>query len=141
VLGTIAVIVTVLWKLLRSKSEGGRRFRIVAGIAALLLFCAILIESMGVVRAIVVVIAIAAIVWVIKGFTSSAPSVDSGDVASNFDVPNESQASQIGYGPGPSSNRKTVIECPNCGEKSRVVAGKYIDVTCPHCHTVFRTHT
>jgi len=36
---------------------------------------------------------------------------------------------------------KVVMSCPNCSGKLRVTSGKYLDVTCPHCQSEFRTHT
>ncbi len=43
------------------------------------------------------------------------------------------------YGELPES--KVVMSCPNCNGKLRVISGKYLDVTCPHCQSEFRTHT
>lgn len=36
---------------------------------------------------------------------------------------------------------KTVIACPKCAKRLRVVTGKHLDITCPHCSGVFRAHT
>ena len=140
--GLIGAIAALVWWLIRSKSEGARRFKIVGGIALLLLVGSMLVAMMGVVWAIAVGVAIAAITWVVKGFKSSSASAHSGDSPkSNAAYSREPDATEFEEVKGAVEERKTVITCPNCGGKSRVVAGKYIDVTCPHCKTVFRTHT
>jgi len=142
VLGIIGAIAALVWAIIRSKSEGARRFKIVGGIALLLLVGSMLVAMMGVAWATAVGIAIAAITWVVKGFKSSNTSAHSGgSPKSNAAYSREPDATEFVEVKDAVAERKTVITCPNCGGKSRVVAGKYIDVTCPHCKTVFRTHT
>jgi mannitol-specific phosphotransferase system IIBC component len=143
IFGIIGYTANRVWQIIRSPSEGARRFKIVGGITLLLLVGSMLVAMMGVVWAIAVGIAIAAITWVVKGFKSSNSSKDS-----DYNKPQakaasstEADATEFKEVKDAVQERKTVITCPNCGGKSRVVAGKYIDVTCPHCKTLFRTHT
>lgn len=141
VFAVIGVIADQVWKLIRSPSEGARRFKIVSGIALVLLVGGIMIEGMGPVGALGTTIAIAAVVWVIKGFKKqesarvTRPTAEPRRPAPEPDAPVFAEVSEI------KPTTKTVITCPNCSGRLRVVVGKYIDVTCPHCKTVFRTHT
>lgn len=36
---------------------------------------------------------------------------------------------------------KKVLACPECRKRLRVDSGKHLDITCPHCSTVFRART
>lgn len=141
VLGLVGFIADMVWKLIRSPSEGARRFKIVGGIALVLLVGSMMVAALGPMGALGTTIVIAAIVWVFKGFKKNGPM-------RAIPIPTEPRRSE----PEPdatepsrvtaaTAERKTVITCPNCAGRLRVVAGKYIDATCPHCKTVFRTHT
>jgi hypothetical protein len=142
IFGIIGFTANRVWRIIRSQSEGARRFKIVGGIALMLLIGSMLVAMMGAVGAIIVGIVIAAITWVVKGFKSSNTSADSGDrQRTNAAYSPEPDATEFAEVKDVVAERKTVISCPNCGGKSRVVAGKYIDVTCPHCRVVFRTKT
>jgi Zn finger protein HypA/HybF involved in hydrogenase expression len=41
----------------------------------------------------------------------------------------------------PAYPEKRVLACPECKKRLRVDSGKHLDITCPHCSTVFRAHT
>lgn len=142
ILGIIGAIGSLIWWILRSQSEGARRFKIVGGITLLLLLGSMLVAMMGVFWAIVVGIAIAAIVWVVKGFKSpGGPTGTYSTASSRTTFSREADATEFSEVKEAVAKIKTVIVCPSCGGKLRVDARKYIDVTCPHCTTVFRTHT
>ena len=140
-MGMIGFIANMVWNLIRSPSEGARRFKIVIGIALVLLVGSIMIEGMGPIGALGTVIVIAAIVWVIKGFKKhDAVHVTPPTAAPHRPAP-KPEVTEFAEVQKTKPAAKTVITCPNCSGRLRVVAGKYIDVTCPHCNTVFRTHT
>jgi len=142
VFAVIWIIADQIWKLIRSTSEGARRFKLVSAIAIFLLVASMMVAGMGPWGAIGTGIAIAAIFWVIKGFKVKAASPQQ-QAAAQPQQPKWTEADEV----KPSTTkalapeRKTIIACPNCGGKLRVLAGKYIDVNCTHCQTVFRTHT
>lgn len=129
------------WKLIRSSSEGARRLKIVIVSAVVLFVGGIMLAEMGFLGTMGVAIAIAAVVWVFKGFkrnthqSPTQPVVEPAPTAYEPEKPKFSESKAV------TPVRKTVITCPNCSARVRVVAGKYIDVTCPHCQTIFRTHT
>ena len=141
VLGMIGFIADMVWKLIRSPSEGARRFKIVSGIALLLLVGSIMVAGMGPLGALGTTIAIAAIVWVIKGFKKKETVQLTRTTAPPRRPAPEPDAAVFVEVEEIKPTTKTVITCPNCSGRLRVVAGKYIDVTCPHCKTVFRIHT
>ncbi len=141
VLGMIGFIADMVWKLIRSPSEGARRFKIVSGIALILLIGSLMVEGMGFIGAIVTTAAIAAIVWVIKGFKKQDPVHVTQPTAEPRRPAPVTDAAGYAVVKEVKPTTKTVITCPNCSGRLRVVAGKYIDATCPHCNTVFRTHT
>ncbi len=142
IFGIIGATATLVWAIVRSQSEGARRLKIVGWATLLLLVGSMLVAMMGVAWAIAVGVAIAAITGVVKGFKSSNASAHSGVRSkSNATYSHEPDATEFEEVDDAVAERKTVITCPNCGGKSRVVAGKYIDVTCPHCKAVFRIHT
>lgn len=66
-LGAVALAASLVWKAIKSPSEGARRFRIVAGIGlgALVLFVAA--ESGALIEILVFAAVVGAIIWVIKG--------------------------------------------------------------------------
>ena len=141
-LAVVGLIADQIWKLIRSPSEGARRFRLVSSIALFLLVASAMVAAMGVPGAIGTGIVIAAIVWVIKGFKVKKISPQ------QQAAPQPTQSTWTKSEPVQPSpakevvpERKTIIACPNCGGKLRVLAGKYIDVTCTHCQTEFRIHT
>lgn len=142
VFGLIGLAANLVWKLIRSTSEGARRIKIVGGIALVLLVAGVMVSAMGPVGAIGAGIAIAATVWVFKGFkkNSLTPSKKTGTAPpeNNWTAEDATEFVEVKEA---TSQRKTVITCPNCAGRLRVLAGKFIDVTCPHCKTVFRTHT
>jgi hypothetical protein len=142
IFGIVCYLADRLGKIIRSKSEGARRFKIVASVGLLILVGSALFAMLGPVGAIGTGIAIAAIVWVVKGFKTSNPVNHQQFTPSSatgkhpeVDAPETDEIKQM------MPVRMTVIPCPQCGNRLRVVAGKYIDVTCPHCQTVFRTHS
>ena len=141
VFAVIGLVANVIWKIIRSPSEGARRFKIVSGIALFLLVASMMVAGMGVMGAVGTGIAIAAVIWVIKGFKVKTPSPQQ-QAAPQPAQPTWAEAEAAK--PPPTKEmvpeRKTIITCPNCGGKLRVLADKYIDVTCTHCHTKFRTH-
>lgn len=141
VLGLVGFIADMVWKLIRSPSEGARRFKIVGGIALVLLVGSMMVAALGPIGALGTTIVIAAIVWVFKGFKKNGamhaiPTPT--EPRSSEPEPGATEPSRV---KDATAERKTVITCPNCAGRLRVVAGKYIDATCPHCKTVFRTHT
>lgn len=142
VLGLMGFVANMVWKLIRSRSEGARRFKIVGGIALVLIVGSVMVAAMGPVGAIGTGIVIAAIFWVFKGFKKNSPVVPI-QTTSEWPRSNgtEEDATEFTEVKDATPQGKTVISCPNCAGRLRVVAGKYIDVTCPHCKTVFRTHT
>lgn len=142
VLGLLGFIADMVWKLIRSRSEGARRFKIVGSIALVLLIGSVMIAAMGPAGAVGTCVVIAAIVWVFKGFKKNEPAIPKqGAGAPPSSAQAEEDATEFTEVKDTAPQRKTVITCPNCAGRLRVLAGKYIDVTCPHCKTVFRTHT
>lgn len=142
VFGLLGFISNMVWKLIRSQSEGARRFKVVGGVALVLLIGSVMIAVMGPVGAIGTCVVIAAIVWVAKGFRKIAPQIPKrGVTAPSNTADAEEDATEFRKVKDTAPQGKTVITCPNCHGRLRVLAGKYIDVTCPHCNTVFRTHT
>ncbi len=141
-LGLLGFIADMVWKLVRSRSEGARRFKLVSGIALVLMVVSAMVAGMGPLGALGTCIVIAAIVWVFKGFKNTESAIPP---ASATATPRrngaEEDATEFTEVKDTAPQRKTVITCPNCEGRLRVLAGKYIDVTCPHCKTVFRTHT
>lgn len=141
VLGLMGFAANMVWKLIRSRSEGARRFKIAAGIALVLMVGSVMVAAMGPVGAIGTGIVIAAIIWVFKGFKKNSPAPIQNTAKPSRSNGTEEDATEFTEVKDTTPQRKTVISCPNCAGRLRVVAGKYIDVTCPHCKTVFRTHT
>lgn len=141
VFAIIGVVAAQVWKLIRSPSEGARRFKIVIGVALVLLVGSIMVAGMGPLGALGTTIAIAAIVWVIRGFKkkdtfqAGRPAAAPRSTVPEPEVAEFAELKEIKPAP------KTVITCPNCSGRLRVVAGKYVDVKCSHCKTVFRIHT
>ena len=142
VLGLMGFAANMVWKLTRSTSEGARRMKIVGGLALVLIVGSVMVAATGPVGAIGTGIAIAAIFWVFKGFKKNnpAPSKKTGTALpkNNWTAEDTTEFTEVKE---TKPQQKTVISCPNCSGRLRVVAGRYIDVTCPHCKTVFRTHT
>lgn len=141
VFGLIGFIANLVWKLIRSPSEGARRFKIVSGIALFLLVGSVMVAGMGPVGAIGTAIVIAAVVWVFKGFKKNGSMHVTRPTAEPQRRAHEPDPTEFAAVKEMTPERKTVIACPHCAGRLRVLAGKYIDVTCPHCKTVFRTHT
>ena len=137
----IGLVANMVWKLIRSKSEGARRVKLVAAIALVLLVGSVMLEAMGAVGAIISLVVIASLIWIAKGFRAKtplpieSPAVTPGNYKKEEDVARFTEVKDL------VPQRQSVITCPNCQGKLRVAAGKYIDVTCTHCRTVFRTHT
>ena len=68
----LGLLATLIWKLLRSKSEGARRLKWVLGASAALVVTAVIIHDNGLPTALVIAAIIGAIVWIIKGFKKSS---------------------------------------------------------------------
>lgn len=142
VFAVIGVIADQVWKLVRSQSEGARRFKWVSSIAIVLMVGSAMVAGMGPLGALGACIVISAIVWVFKGFKKTESAIPKpGATAPPRRSGAEEDATEFTEVKDMAPQRKTVITCPNCDGRLRVLAGKYIDVTCPHCKTVFRTHT
>ena len=142
ILGLIGFVANMVWKLIRSQSEGARRFKLVSGVAIVLMVVSAMVAGMGPLGALGTCIVIAAIVWVFKGFKKTDSAIPTpGATAPPRRSGAEEEATEFTEVKDTAPQRKTVITCPNCDGRLRVLAGKYIDVTCPHCKTVFRTHT
>ncbi len=142
VIAIIGVVADQIWKLIRSRSEGARRFKLVSGIALALMVVSAMVAGMGPLGALGTSIVMAAMVWVFKGFKKTESAIPTpGTTATPRRNDAEEDATEFTEVKDTAPQRKTVITCPNCDGRLRVLAGKYIDVTCPHCKTVFRTHT
>ncbi len=142
VLGLLGFVADMVWKLIRSRSEGARRFKLVSGIALALMVVSAMVAGMGPLGALGTCIVIAAMVWVFKGFKKNDYSIPTqGVTASHRPAGAEEDATEFTEVKDTAPQLKTIITCPNCAGRLRVLAGKYIDVPCPHCKTVFRTHT
>lgn len=142
VLGLLGFVADMVWKLIRSRSEGARRFKLVSSVAIVLMVGSAMVAGMGLLGALGTCVVIAAIVWVFKGFKKSESAIPTpGATAPPSRAGSEEDPTEFTEVKDTAPQRKTVITCPNCAGRLRVLAGKYIDVTCPHCKTVFRTHT
>lgn len=140
--GLLGIISDMVWKLVRSRSEGARRFKLVSSVAIVLLVGSAMVAGMGPLGALGACIVIAAIVWVFKGFKKTESVIPTpGSTAPFRRYGAEEDATEFMEVTDTAPERKTVITCLNCDGRLRVLAGKYVDVTCPHCQTVFRTHT
>jgi len=140
-LGLVGFVANLVWKLIRSPSEGARRFRVVGVIALVLLVGSVMVAAMGPLGAIGSAIVMGAIVWVIKGFKKPAGGSPVRPTAESMRGERGPEPTEFADSKEVAPMRKTIIVCPSCSGRLRVMAGKYIDVTCPHCQTIFRTHT
>lgn len=141
VFAVIGLIANMAWKLIRSKSEGARRVKLVSAVALVLLVGTVMFEAMGAVGAIISFVVIAACIWIAKGFRTKTPLPLESPAATPGNYKTEESVARFSEVEDLAPQRQVVITCPNCQGKLRVAAGKYIDVTCTHCRTVFRTHT
>jgi len=139
--GIVGLCIWAIKALLTAKSEGARRTRLVLGSAAALGIAAMLFALGGPVVFAVELVTLGAIVWIFKGFKKGSISPNSSPTRPAHSNATEEEATEFTEVNDTSPQWKTVITCPNCDGRLRVLAGKYIDVTCPHCKTVFRTHT
>ena len=140
--GLLGFIADMVWKLIRSRSEGARRFKLVSSVAIVLMVGSAMVAGMGPLGALGACIVIAAIFWGFKGFKKNESAIPTlGSTSPPRRSGAEEDATEFTEVKDTAPQRKTVIACPNCDGRLRVLAGKYIDVTCPHCKTVFRTHT
>ena len=137
----IGLVATIVWKLIRSKSEGARRIKLVGTIALVLLVGTVMFEAMGAVGAIISFVVIAACIWIAKGFRTKTPLPLESPAATPGNYKKEEYVARFSEVKDLAPQRQAVINCPNCGGKLRVAAGKYVDVTCAHCKVVFRTHS
>lgn len=133
--------------LFKSPNEGARRIRSILKITVALFVLALIAHDSGVGGVLAALGIVGAVYWVYRGFTkdrfkghSSAP-IEGSDAEPAGRRGATENAPEFNGINDTAHIRKTVITCPNCDERLRVLAGKYIDVTCPHCRTVFRTHT
>lgn len=140
--GIVGLVIWAATALLKAKGEVARRARLAIGGAIALGVAAMLFAMGGPVVFAVELVALGAVIWVFKGVKKSG-STDSKPGAPSRTQSHEAEedATEFTEVKDTEPQRKTVITCPNCAGRLRVVAGKYIDVTCPHCKTVFRTHT
>ena len=141
VFAVIGLIANMAWKLIRSKSEGARRVKLVSAVALVLLVGTAMFQGMGAVGAIISFVVIAACIWIAKGFRTKTPLPLESPAATPSNYKKEKDVARFSEVKDLVPQRQSVITCPNCQGKLRVAAGKYIDVTCTHCRTVFRTHT
>lgn len=140
--GLLGFIADMVWKLIRSRSEGARRFRLVSSVAVVVLVGSAMVAGMGPLGALGTCIVISAIVWVFKGFKKTESAISPhGATAPHRRSGVEEDATKFTEVKDTAPQRKTVITCPNCGGQLRVIADKYIDVTCAHCGVIFRTKT
>jgi hypothetical protein len=139
--GIVGLSIWAIKALLTAKSEGARRTRLVLGGAAALGIAAMLFALGGPVVFAVELVILGAIIWVFKGFKKGSTSPKQKPPHPSQSNEAEEDATEFTEVKDTAPQRKTVISCPNCDGRLRVLAGKYIDVTCPHCKTVFRTHT
>lgn len=139
--GIVGLCIWAIKALLTAKSEGARRTRLVLGGAAALGIAAMLFTLGGPVIFAVELVTLGAIFWIFKGFKKGSISPDSSPTRPAQSNATEEEATEFTEVKDTAPQRKTVITCPNCDGRLRVLVGKYIDVTCPHCKTVFRTHT
>lgn len=130
-----------IWLQIRSGSEGARRFRIVGGIAVAAITLSILFSAMGLFGAFISSMVIAAVIWIRRGYkygnteNEDSAFIKEPQTSNSLNTKSPARSREIGR------EERTIITCPQCQKRLRVVAGKYIDVTCPHCKTIFRTHT
>lgn len=140
--GIVGLVIWAVTALLQAKGEGARRVRLVIGGAIALGVTAMLFAMAGPAGFVGVLVVLCASIWVFKGFKKNSPTTST---QSATEPPRsnrtEEDATEFTEVKDTAPQRKTVITCPNCTGRLRVLAGKYIDVTCPHCKTVFRTHT
>lgn len=139
--GIVGLIIWAATALLQAKGEGARRLRFVIGGAAALGVAAILFALGGPVIFAIELATLGAFFWIFKGFKKGSTSSNSGQSHFAQSSATEEDATEFTEVKDAAPQRKVVITCPNCTGRLRVLAGKYIDVTCPHCKTVFRTHT
>lgn len=136
--GLIGLALWGITALLQAQGEGARRVRLVIGAAVALGAAAVLFAIAGPGGFFGALVVLAAAIWVFKGFNkkdTKRPASEKHRKVSEPDATEFEEVREI------KPERKTIVTCPNCNGRLRVVAGKYIDVTCPHCDTVFRTHT
>lgn len=140
--GIVGLIIWAATALLQAKGEGARRLRFVIGGAAALGVAAILFALGGPVIFAFELATLGAFIWIFKGYKdkdSTNPKHGAAHPQRSKDA--EDDATDFTEVKDTAPQRKTVITCPNCGGRLRVLTGKYIDVTCPHCGIVFRTKT
>lgn len=140
--GLVGLVIWAITALLQAKGEGARRARLVIGGAIALGVAALLFALGGPIVFAVELVTLGAIIWIYKGYKnkgSTSPKQGVSQPHRGKDI--EEDATEFTEVKDAAPQRKTVITCPNCAGRLRVLAGKYIDVTCPHCKTVFRTHT
>lgn len=139
--GIVGLVIWAVTALLQAKGEAARRARIVIGGAIALGVAAMLFALSGPIIFAVELVTLGAIIWVFKGFKKGSSSAKRSATRPPQSNAAEEDATEFTEVKDTAPQRKTVITCPNCDGRLRVLAGKYIDVTCPHCKTVFRTHT
>ena len=138
----ITFICDVLRRFSNSKSEGVRRLKLAGIIAATLTIIGITIATMGPFGALCAFIVFSVVIWIYMGFKrSNSHKQKQGKGTSPKYSSAERDATEFTEVKSSAPQRKTIITCPNCTGQLRVLAGKYIDVTCSHCSTIFRTHT
>lgn len=64
----VGVAATVIWKVIRSPSEGARRLRWVVGGGLALLIASLLVHDLGIIAVLALAVILGAITWIIKGF-------------------------------------------------------------------------
>lgn len=64
----LGVVATVIWKVIRSPSEGARRLRWVVGGGLALLIASLLVQGLGVIAVLALAAILGAITWIIRGF-------------------------------------------------------------------------
>lgn len=62
------VTANLIWKLVKSRSEGARRFKWVIGAVLTFMIAAMIVQSLGVTGLLLTLLALGALVWIVLGF-------------------------------------------------------------------------
>ena len=70
-LAVIGLVATLLWRAAKTQSEGGRRFRLVAGLATVAVILYTLVSIFGIGATIATVAVFGTVAWIAQGFKKS----------------------------------------------------------------------